>query len=81
MGQTNSAAEDTDAGRAKDGGDEKLTRKFPEDFTKRFEVQEEIGKGAFGRVYKVIDIKTRSVYAAKHLRYDSSNLKEARVIF
>ena len=85
MGQNNSA-EDIDVGQLKEEEDGetqrlKFMKSLPEDFTERFEVLEEIGKGSFGRVYKVVDVKTKNVYAAKQLKYDTSNLKEARELF
>ena len=53
------------------------TRTFPAEFSTRFDVLEEVGKGSFGKVYKVRDKKTKTVYATKHLQYNSSNMKEA----
>ena len=38
----------------------------------------EIGKGAFGSVYKIRDKTTRSLYAAKHLENIPSNKTEVR---
>ena len=78
MGQTGSV-ESTDAGqrrevRATERSESAKT--LPEEFTRRFEVLEEIGKGSFGCVYKVKDTKTKGIYASKHLEYNSSNMKE-----
>ena len=51
---------------------------LPDEFTRRFEVLEVIGKGSFGCVFKVKDIKTKGVYATKYLEYNSSNMKEVK---
>ena len=74
MGQ----AESTDGGRWREESESvpSPVRTFPEEFTTRFEVLEEIGKGAFGLVYKVRDLKTKAIYATKHLEYNESNTKE-----
>lgn len=79
MGQGESV-EGIDGGHG--GGEEKekipvSVRTLPEEFTRRFEVLEEVGKGSYGYVYKVKDTKTKAIYAAKHLEYNSSNMKEA----
>ena len=53
----------------------------PEDFYKK---QELIGKGSFGIVYKVKEIKTKFVYAAKIISYneftDNPSISEELVI-
>lgn len=49
---------------------------LPEEFTRRFEVLEEVGKGSFGSVYRVKDTKTKAIYAAKQQEYNNSNMKE-----
>lgn len=81
MGQGESV-EGIDGGHG--GGEEKekipvSVRTLPEEFTRRFEVLEEVGKGSYGYVYKVKDTKTKAIYAAKHLEYNSSNMKEVRI--
>ena len=76
MGQT----EGTDGGYRRQKEDEKVqmpVRTLPDEFTERFEVLETVGKGSFGYVYKVRDTKTKAIYAAKHLEYNVSNMKEA----
>ena len=49
---------------------------FPLQFTETYQVVKEVGKGAFGWVYKVRDRKTRAIYAAKLLENNESNKKE-----
>ncbi len=49
---------------------------LPPQFTRRYEVVQKIGKGAFGIVYKVRDRRTKGLYAAKHVEYNESNRKE-----
>ena len=78
---TAESVEGTDSGERRGEGAKESPRQkvhLPEEFTRRFEVVAEIGKGSFGCVYKVKDTKTKGVYAAKHLQYNSSNIKEAR---
>lgn len=77
------SVEGTDSGeRRGEGARESPKQKvhLPDELTRRFEVVDEIGKGSFGCVYKVKDTKTKGLYAAKHLQYSSSNMKEARDI-
>lgn len=54
----------------------KSAETLPEEFTRRFEVLEEVGKGSFGSVYRVKDTKTKAIYAAKQQEYNNSNMKE-----
>ena len=82
MGLATSTVEATDGERSQGRDGEKedpsiLNAKLPEEFTSRFEVLEEIGKGSFGLVYKVRDKKTKAIYATKHQKYNESNMKEA----
>ena len=87
MGLTESTLEATDGGRSGRGEDKKkedpsvLNATLPEEFTSRFEVLEEVGKGSFGRVYRVRDRKTKAVYAAKRQKCNDSNLKEVSACF
>ena len=53
---------------------------LPPEFTAKYEVVSKIGKGGFGKVYKVRDIRTKAVYAAKQLDDHESNRKEASVL-
>ena len=79
MGNADSTAEVTDGQREEEGEADKATLPGPvlaEEFTERYEVLGEIGKGSFGRVYKVKDKRTRAVYATKHQLYNESNMKE-----
>ena len=50
---------------------------LPPEFTAKYEVLSKIGKGGYGSVYKVRDVRTKAVYAAKHLDNHESNRKEA----
>ena len=47
--------------------------------TQKYEVIGRIGKGTFGSVYKVRDLRTKAVYAAKQVDYNESNQKEVGV--
>lgn len=82
MGQTESAEESIDGGCKREERHKAPTptKPLPEEFTRRFEVLEEVGKGNFGFVYRVKDTKTKAIYAAKHLEYNSSNIKEVSTI-
>ena len=56
----------------------------PEDVTKRYEIQETIGKGGFGVVSKVRELATGALYAMKKLPFDNegkSNENIKREIF
>ena len=82
MGQAGSSTvEATDGVRSRRRDEEKedpslLNSTLPEEFTSRFEVLEVVGKGSFGKVYKVRDKKTKAIYATKHQKYNDSNMKE-----
>ena len=78
MGLAESTVEGTDGERSRRGGEDPslLNATLPEEFTSRFEVVEEVGKGSFGRVYKVRDKRTKAIYATKHQMYNDSNVKE-----
>ena len=51
------------------GGEESKTvldtSKLPKELTSKYDVVNKIGEGSFGSVYKVRNIRTRVVYAAK----------------
>ena len=85
MGLSESTVEATDGDRSGRGGEDEgedpsiITSRLPDEFTSRFEVLGEVGKGSFGRVYKVRDKKTKAVYATKHQKCNDSNMKEVRV--
>ena len=79
MGNVDSTVEATDGQREKEEEVEKPTlpsKTLSKEFTYRYEVLDEIGKGSFGRVYKVKDKRTKAIYAAKHQQYNESNMKE-----
>ena len=59
-------------------GREQVVSPLPTAFTDKYEVVGEIGRGAFGCVYKVRDRRTKAVYAAKHVELNDSNRKEVR---
>ena len=76
-----STVEATDGVRSRRRDEEKedpslLNSTLPEQFASRFEVLEVVGKGSFGKVYKVRDKKTKAIYATKHQTYNDSNIKE-----
>ena len=58
------------------GKDEVDTSLLPTEFTSKYEVVSKIGRGSFGSVYKVRDIKTKAIYAAKQVELNESNLQE-----
>ncbi|CAI8047350.1 Interferon-induced, double-stranded RNA-activated protein kinase [Geodia barretti] len=79
-----STVEATDGVRSRRRDEEKedpslLNSTLPEQFASRFEVLEVVGKGSFGKVYKVRDKKTKAIYATKHQTYNDSNIKEVRI--
>lgn len=45
-----------------------------------FEKKEKIGKGAFAKVYKVIDKNTSKIYAAKVLNNEICDLRELKIL-
>ena len=55
---------------------EEVDFSLPPKFTRKYEVVGKIGKGSFGDVYKVRDVRTKAVYAAKHVEYSENNMKE-----
>lgn len=52
---------------------------FPAEFAMKYEVIKRIGKGTFGSVYKVRDLKTKTLYAAKQVDFNESNQKEVKI--
>lgn len=65
---------DVDDTPAQDGNDSRERRKgsidfsqLPQELTAKYEVLERIGSGSFGSVYRVRDMKTKVVYAAKYV--------------
>ena len=55
------------------------TSMLPEELTSKYEVEDKIGSGSFGAVYKVKDKLTMVVYAAKYLDSRESNVSEVRI--
>ncbi len=49
---------------------------LPPEFSVKYEVLSSVGKGGFGNVYKIRDIRTKAVYAVKILPLNESNLRE-----
>ena len=83
LAESSTADDATDGGRSRRGAEEKedpsvLNSTLPEQFTRRFDVLEVVGRGSFGHVYKVRDKKTKAIYATKHQKYNDSNMKEVR---
>ena len=77
-----SPAGSPNAGKEREGAArEELSIALPPEFTAKYEVVSKIGKGGYGSVYKVRDVRTKAVYAAKHLDGHESNIKEASTLF
>ena len=53
---------------------------LPIEFTEKYDILEKLGHGGFGWVYKVIDKRTRVIYAAKHLDNTESNKQEVQYL-
>ncbi len=67
---------DSSDGRAVPAGEETANLQLPAEFSDKYEVLSCIGKGGFGSVYKVRDIRTKAVYAVKILALNESNQRE-----
>ncbi|XP_064405807.1 probable serine/threonine-protein kinase nek2 [Halichondria panicea] len=52
---------------------------LPPEFSVKYEVLSSVGKGGFGNVYKIRDIRTKAVYAVKILPLNESNLREVEL--
>ena len=53
---------------------------LPEQLTSKYEVVDNLGSGSFGAVYKVRDLKTKVVYAAKYVENRESDMSEVRFV-
>ena len=56
--------------------EKEVSPSLPPEFTEKYQLIGLIGKGAFGSVYKVRDLKTKAIYAVKHLEYNDNNRRE-----
>lgn len=54
---------------------------LPQEFSDKYRFISSIGRGGFGNVYKVRDIRTKAVYAVKVLSLNDSNQNEVTVLF
>lgn len=80
MGNSTSDIDSTDGQSSpqpyKQNQDDVASLQLPSEFSDKYQVMSSVGKGGFGNVYKVMDIKTKAVYAVKVLSLNDSNLKE-----
>ena len=80
MGNSTSDLDSTDGQTSpqpsKPDQDDVANLQLPSEFSDKYQVMSSIGKGGFGNVYKVRDIKTKAVYAVKVLSLNDSNQKE-----
>ena len=75
MGNSTSDLESTD-GQAQSQSEEVASLQLPPEFSVKYEVLSSVGKGGFGNVYKIRDIRTKAVYAVKILPLNESNQRE-----
>ena len=49
---------------------------LPKELTSKYEVLDRIGHGSFGSVYKVREVKSKVIYAAKYAETKNNNVLE-----
>lgn len=81
MGNSTSGMDSTDGqtssqSSSEQNQDDVANLQLPSEFSSKYQVISSIGKGGFGNVYKVRDLKTKAVYAVKVLKLNDSNQKE-----
>ena len=79
MGNGTSDLDSTDGRPPSPSKEEVDSLQLPSEFSQKYEVLSSVGKGGFGSVYKVRDIKTKAVYAVKILSLTESNQREVRI--
>lgn len=81
MGNAGSEYEADNQSAEKPAGREEVDYSLlPVEFTSKYEVISKIGRGSFGSVYKVRDIRTKAVYATKQVEFNESNLHEVSCV-
>ncbi len=71
-----SVGSDLDSADAAPVSQEVSNLQLPSEFSDKYNVLASVGKGGFGSVYKVRDIRTKAVYAVKVLALNESNQRE-----